>query len=185
MMKKKRNRKISDNKTMLFTKRNVIGKCLFKPLSSLLFLYLTKQQKTSHHLLSSHYFPFFSFSSQTQISLIYVDNDYNIYQKNLPNMVVKSCDCAWIWWIPRILEKPKYSITPTRSFQKKKSKSNSCFFSNTLTKHIVFIYFFQTHTQTNRRNDFEFPFAKIIIINSFFPFKNSLCVCVRNSLENK
>ncbi|XP_075586595.1 uncharacterized protein LOC124500482 isoform X1 [Dermatophagoides farinae] len=30
----------------------------------------------------------------SSISLIYVDNDYNIYQKNLPNMVVKSCDCA-------------------------------------------------------------------------------------------
>nr|XP_027202078.1 putative uncharacterized protein DDB_G0282499 [Dermatophagoides pteronyssinus] len=30
----------------------------------------------------------------SSISLIYMDNDYNIYQKNLPNMVVESCDCA-------------------------------------------------------------------------------------------
>lgn len=29
-----------------------------------------------------------------QISLIYMDDKFNIYQKNLPNMVVKSCDCA-------------------------------------------------------------------------------------------
>lgn len=30
----------------------------------------------------------------SSISLIYMDDKFNIYQKNLPNMVVKSCDCA-------------------------------------------------------------------------------------------
>ncbi len=32
--------------------------------------------------------------ARLQISLIYMDDKFNIYQKNLPNMVVKSCDCA-------------------------------------------------------------------------------------------